>query len=75
MAKDFYVYIMASSRNGTLYIRVTSNLAGRTWQHKNKVVQGFTSKYDVQRLVYYESHKSSETALQRERQLKKWRRT
>ena len=74
MEKTFYVYILASRRNGTLYIGVTSNLVQRVWQHKNKVIAGFTAKYGIERLVYFEQHHTAEGALQRERQLKKWNR-
>ncbi|QQS16211.1 MAG: GIY-YIG nuclease family protein [Candidatus Moraniibacteriota bacterium] len=68
------VYMLASKRNGTLYIGVTSNLQGRVWQHKNKVVPGFTEKYDANILVYYEQGESVIGAIQREKQLKKWNR-
>ncbi len=64
------VYILASQRNGTLYVGVTSNLAGRVWQHKNHVVQGFTQKYQVHHLVWYEVHDTMESAILREKQLK-----
>ena len=74
MDKQFCVYILASKRNGTLYIGVTSQLAARVWQHKNKVTEGFTAKYGVDKLVYYETHGSAESAIVREKQLKKWRR-
>jgi len=74
MEKHFVVYILASKRNGTLYIGVTSDLVRRVWQHKNNVVEGFTRKYDVDKLVYYELHASAETALTREKQIKKWNR-
>ena len=74
MDKQFYVYILASKRNGTLYIGVTSDLVQRIWQHKNKMVKGFTKKYNVDRLVYYETHSNVESAITREKQIKKWRR-
>ncbi len=74
MSKQPAVYIMASKRNGTLYIGVTSNLPKRAWEHKNDLVEGFTKKYGVHRLVYYEMHESMESALHREKQLKKWNR-
>lgn len=74
MDKQFYVYILASKRNGTLYIGVTSDLVQRIWQHKNKMVKGFTKKYNVDRLVYYETHSNVESAITREKQMKKWRR-
>ncbi|MBW2032233.1 MAG: GIY-YIG nuclease family protein [Deltaproteobacteria bacterium] len=72
--KQFYVYLLASKRNGTLYIGVTSDLVKRLWQHKNKMVEGFTEKYNVNRLVYYETHANAENAITREKQMKKWRR-
>jgi putative endonuclease len=70
----YYVYILASDRNGTLYIGSTSDLTKRVWQHKNKVVEGFTKKYGVDKLVHYEIAENQETAAERERQLKKWNR-
>jgi len=74
MEKQFYVYILASKRNGTLYLGVTSDLVKRVWEHKNGWVDGFTKKYGVKMLVYYETHESAETAIRREKQIKKWRR-
>jgi putative endonuclease len=68
------VYILASERNGTLYIGVTSDLIVRMWQHKNDVVEGFTQKYGVHRLVWYEPHATMESAITREKSLKKWNR-
>ena len=75
MDKQFYVYIMAGKRNGTLYIGVTSDLIKPAWEHKNKVVQGFTTKYVVNLLVYYEIHPNAESAILREKRLKKWNRS
>ena len=72
--KTYYVYIMTSNRNGTLYIGVTSNLPNRVWQHKNDVHEGFTKKYGVHRLVWYEATTDVAAAIQREKQMKKWRR-
>lgn len=72
--KQYYVYIMASGRNKTLYFGVTSNLIKRTWQHKTKVIKSFTSKYDVNTLVYYEIHMDIKEAILREKQIKKWKR-
>ena len=69
------VYLLASKRNGTLYIGVTSNLPARIWQHKNDQIDGFTKKYRVHRLVYFELHEEMTAAIRREKQLKKWRRT
>jgi putative endonuclease len=74
MSKAFYVYMLSSERNGTIYTGVTSYLVQRTWQHKEKLVPGFSSTHGVSMLVWYEAHVSAETALTRERQLKKWRR-
>ena len=74
MDKKLFVYILASIRNGTLYIGVTSDLTKRVWDHKNKTVGGFTQKYDVNKLVYYEIYNDADTAISREKQLKKWRR-
>jgi len=68
------VYILASQRNGTLYIGVTSNLVQRVWQHKNNGVVGFTEKYHVHMLVYFELHEDMHEAIRREKQLKKWNR-
>jgi putative endonuclease len=71
---SFFVYILASKRNGTLYTGMTDNLARRVWQHRSGSVPGFTRKYGVKTLVWYEVHESRETAFQRERQIKKWNR-
>lgn len=68
------VYILASKKNGTLYIGVTSNLVKRIWQHKNKVVSGFTGDYRVNTLVYFEQFDDMENAIIREKVLKKWNR-
>ncbi len=73
-AKQPTVYIVASHRNGTLYTGVTSNLPARVWQHKNNVVEGFTKKYGVHTLVYYEVHEDMLSAINREKQIKKWKR-
>ncbi len=72
--KNFYVYILSSKRNGTLYIGVTANLAKRIFEHKNNLVDGFTNKYHVHNLVWYELHESAESAITREKQIKKWKR-
>jgi putative endonuclease len=74
MEKKFYVYIMASKRNGTLYIGVTSDLVQRVWQHKSDKVEGFTKKYSVHDLVFFEEHCDAENAITREKRLKKWNR-
>ena len=68
------VYLLASQRLGTLYIGVTSDLVKRTWEHKNEVVPGFTQRYGVHRLVYFELHADMPAAITREKQLKKWNR-
>jgi len=70
----YFVYILASKRNGTLYIGVTNYLRRRVYQHKTGVYDGFTKKYDVHRLVYFERFSQIEMAIQREKQLKKWNR-
>lgn len=70
----FYVYILASRRNGTLYIGMTDNLIQRVWMHQNGALPGFTKRYGVKTLVWYEQHETREQALIRERQMKKWER-
>ncbi len=65
MGKRFYVYMLASKRNGTLYLGVTSDIVKRVWQHKNGLAEGFTKKYGIKRLVYYEIHKDAENAIKR----------
>ena len=74
MEKPGYVYIMASSRNGTLYLGVTSNLAGRIFQHREGLAEGFTRRHGCKTLVWYEAHDSIEQARLRELQMKKWKR-
>ena len=74
MTKQPAVYILASKRNGTLYVGVTSDLQKRTWQHKNDIAPGFTKNYGVHRLVYYEVHPDMFSAITREKQIKKWNR-
>ena len=74
MDKVFCVYILASKKNGTLYIGVTSDLAGRIYTHKEDLVAGFTRRYGVHRLVWFEVQGSAESAIVREKQLKKWNR-
>ncbi|WP_156841823.1 GIY-YIG nuclease family protein [Novosphingobium aquimarinum] len=68
------VYILASQPRGTLYVGVTSNLEGRLWQHREGVLPGFTDRYGVKLLVWYERHDTMETAILREKQIKNWRR-
>ena len=70
----FYVYILASSRNGTLYIGVTSQVVQRVWQHKQGLAEGFTKQYGLKTLVWYEQHDTAESAITREKQIKKWER-
>ncbi len=74
ITKQPCVYILASQKRGTLYIGVTSHLIQRIWQHKQGLVRGFTDKYHVHMLVYYEIHESMESAILREKQMKKWNR-
>ncbi|MDD5224111.1 MAG: GIY-YIG nuclease family protein [bacterium] len=74
MNKQPAVYILASKRNGTLYIGVNSDLVKRIWEHKNNVVEGFSKRYNVHRLVWYELHESMESAINREKQMKEWKR-
>jgi putative endonuclease len=70
----YYIYILASKKNGTLYIGVTSDLIKRIYEHKNDLVEGFTQKYTIHNLVYFEATGSIESAIMREKQLKKWNR-
>jgi len=72
--KNPCVYLMASRRNGTLYVGVTSDLAKRVWQHKADMVDGFTKRYGVHTLVWYEAHDSMESAIRREKPIKEWKR-
>lgn len=74
MNKGGYIYILASKRNGTLYIGVTADLVGRVWQHKNGQGSAFTRQYRVHRLVYFEKHEDIKTAISHEKSMKKWRR-
>jgi len=71
---QYYIYILANKRNGTLYIGVTSNLVKRAYEHKNNIIDGFTKKYNIHKLVYYEISDDIESAIRREKQLKKWNR-
>src|SRR3546814_5941530 len=75
MEKQPAVYILASERNGTLYTGVTSDLIGRTWQHREHIVDGFTKRYRIATLVWYELHPTMEGAIVREKQIKKWNRS
>ena len=72
--KEGYVYILASQRNGTLYTGVTSNLIRRIYQHRNDMIGGFTQKYGVHQLVFYEGPMAIESAIAREKQIKNWKR-
>jgi putative endonuclease len=72
--KTFFVYIIASKRNGTLYIGMTNDLERRMYEHKNKLIAGFTKRYKVHTLVYYEVLYDATSAIQREKQLKWWHR-
>jgi putative endonuclease len=73
--KQAAVYILTNRRNGTLYIGVTSELVKRVWEHKNNMVEGFTKRYSVHQLVWYEIHESMESAILREKRLKDWKRS
>jgi len=72
--KNYFVYILCNKRNGTLYTGVTSDLIKRIYEHKNKLVDGFTKRYNVHSLVWYEIYRSAEAAINREKQIKKWKR-
>lgn len=71
---DYYVYIMASKKNGTLYVGVTSDLARRVFEHKHDLIEGFTKKYKVHMLVYYEHTNDISSAIEREKVIKRWKR-
>ena len=70
--KYFFVYILCNKRNGTLYTGVTSDLIKRVYEHKNNLIDGFTKKYNVHCMVWYEMHETAEAAINREKQIKKW---
>ena len=70
--KRMYVYIMTNDKNGTLYVGVTNNLVRRVYEHKHKIIKGFTSKYELSKLVYYEIYDDELTAIQREKTLKRY---
>lgn len=72
--KSYFVYIMASKKNGTLYIGITNDLIRRVFEHKNDLIDGFTKRYKVHNLVYYEFTNDAEAAILREKQLKRWKR-
>ena len=73
-AKDYWVYIMTNESRGVLYVGMTSDLVGRAVQHRDRLLDGFTKKYGVDRLVYFESHDQAHIAARRERAMKRWRR-
>ncbi|WP_438274321.1 GIY-YIG nuclease family protein [Nitrobacter sp.] len=70
----FYVYLLASRKQGTLYLGITKDLVRRTCQHREKLLPGFTSRYDIRRLVWFETYDDPVTAIEREKEIKKWRR-
>ena len=72
--RDYYIYILANKKNGTLYLGVTNNLIKRVYEHRQNFVEGFTKRYDIHRLVYYEQTNDSYSAIQREKRMKKWKR-
>lgn len=72
--KTYYVYIVASQRNGTLYTGVTNDVRRRVWEHKHGLVKGFTKEYGVDILVYFEQHEDIEQAILREKKIKRWKR-
>ena len=72
--RQYFVYILASKRNGTLYVWVTNNLGKRAYEHKDNLIEGFTKKYNVHNLVYYERHDDINSAITREKRIKKWER-
>lgn len=72
--KYFYIYILASRRNGTLYTGSTDDLANRVWRHKNKAIKGFAATYGVDKLVWFETYDAREDAFTRERRIKEWKR-
>ncbi len=75
MERQPCVYLLASKQNGTLYSGVTSALVKRIWEHKNNIVEGFTKKYNIHMLVWYEMHETMESAIKREKAIKKWERS
>lgn len=74
MARQYFVYILTSQRNGTLYVGVTSDLPRRIWEHREGLIDGFTKRYGVKKLVHYETFENVHDALHRETRLKKWKR-
>lgn len=74
MNKEYYIYILSNNSNNVLYIGVTNNLMKRVYEHKSKLVKGFTEKYNVNKLIYFEEYKDIKEAIKREKQLKNWHR-
>lgn len=72
--KTYYIYILANKKNGTLYIGVTNDLIRRVYEHKSGLIEGFTKKYSINKLVYFESTDDAKAAIDREKRLKKWKR-
>ena len=72
--KEYYVYILSNSTNSTLYVGMTNDLCRRLYEHKNKLIHGFTKKYNIHKLVYFEKTTDVKAAIQREKRLKKWNR-
>jgi putative endonuclease len=72
--KRFFVYVLATRRDGPLYVGVTSNLTKRAFEHRSRAVPGFTAKFNVHRLVWFEAHDNAESAIVREKRLKRWKR-
>ncbi len=72
--KNYYIYIIANKKNGTIYVGVTSDLVKRIYEHKNKLVEGFSSKYGLDMLVYFEETNDVNSAIKREKQIKSWKR-
>ena len=72
--KQSFLYIMSNKKKGTIYVGVTGNLSARVWEHKNNVIEGFTKKYNLHKLVYFEQCEDIRVAIQREKQIKKWKR-
>ena len=75
MNKQYYIYLLANKKNGTLYTGITNDLLRRIYEHKKNLLPGFTAKYNIHNLVHYEQSESIETAIQREKQIKNWKRS
>ena len=74
MNNNYYIYILSSENNSTIYVGVTNNLIRRVYEHKNNMVEGFTKKYNVHKLVYFEKTSDVNSAIAREKQIKSWKR-